>query len=355
MRPAAQKQLRPITYVLGAIVLFTYLYFFTSTPISVGTSSSRGTSGRSGSRAGVPLSDSIKRYNLAHIDATAEPAAHLERVLVLTPMAKFHPAYWKNLVALTYPHNLMDLGYIVPRGDQYNEMLQALEQAVRQVQTGPKAQRFGSIEILRQDFETSTGQSEKERHALHAQKQRRAALATARNELLLSTLGPRTSWVLHLDSDVVETPKTLIEDLTKHNKDVLVANCYQRYTDDDGKDAIRAYDFNTWHESQTALDLGKTMAEEDLLLEGYAEIPTYRQLMAYEYLPANELNDRVLPVDGVGGTALMVKAHVHRDGAMFPPFSFYHLIETEGFAKMASRLGYSCWGLPDYLVFHYNE
>lgn len=52
----------------------------------------------------------------------------------------------------------------------------------------------------------------------------------------------------------------------------------------------------------------------------------------------------------MGGTALLVKADVHRDGAMFPPFPFYHLIETEGFAKMASRLGWRSYGLPNYYV-----
>jgi len=60
-------------------------------------------------------------------------------------------------------------------------------------------------------------------------------------------------------------------------------------------------------------------------------------------------------LDGVGGTALLVKAEVHRDGAMFPPFAFYHLIETEGFAKMAKRLQWSSFGLPNYKVYHYNE
>ena len=59
---------------------------------------------------------------------------------------------------------------------------------------------------------------------------------------------------------------------------------------------------------------------------------------------------KILPLDGVGGTALLVKAEVHRDGAMFPPFPFYHLIETEGFAKMARRLGWESWGLPNYMV-----
>lgn len=64
----------------------------------------------------------------------------------------------------------------------------------------------------------------------------------------------------------------------------------------------------------------------------------------------NRDQKRLMPLDGVGGTALLVKAEVHRDGAMFPPFAFYHLIETEGFAKMAKRLGYESWGLPNYFV-----
>jgi len=65
--------------------------------------------------------------------------------------------------------------------------------------------------------------------------------------------------------------------------------------------------------------------------------------------------DKILALDGVGGTALLVKAEVHRDGAMFTPFPFYHLIETEGFAKMAKRLGWQSFGLPGYLVYHLNE
>ena len=100
-----------------------------------------------------------------------------------------------------------------------------------------------------------------------------------------------------------------------------------------------------------AQELAKKMGPDDILLEGYADMPTYRTLMA---MTADTTSDRdqtkVISLDGVGGTALMVKAEVHRDGAMFPPFAFYHLMETEGFAKMARRLGWSCWGLPNYFV-----
>jgi mannan polymerase complexes MNN9 subunit len=102
--------------------------------------------------------------------------------------------------------------------------------------------------------------------------------------------------------------------------------------------------------------------EGRVLIVGYAEIPTYRSLMAYLYEPDRDAHEE-LRLDGVGTyaptsgsfgltcrTALMVKAAVHRDGATFPAFPFYHLLESEGFARMARRLGYGCWGLPQYLV-----
>ena len=114
---------------------------------------------------------------------------------------------------------------------------------------------------------------------------------------------------------------------------------------------VRPYDFNSWVDSETAQQMGDKMGPDEVLFEGYAEMATYRSLMAHM---ADKWEGRdarkTMKLDGVGGTALMVKADVHRDGAMFPPFVFYHLLETEGFAKMARRLGYECWGLPNYFV-----
>jgi mannan polymerase complexes MNN9 subunit len=156
--------------------------------------------------------------------------------------------------------------------------------------------------------------------------------------------------VLWLDADIVESPHTLIQDLAAHDKPVIVPNCFQRYTGDDGKPAERAYDFNSWQDSVTAQELAAKMQPDELLLEGYQELPTYRTLMAYMELEDREDIRAEVPLDGVGGTALLVRADVHRDGAMFPPFPFYHLIETEGFAKMAKRLGWQSTGLPNYKV-----
>ncbi|ANB11964.1 mannosyltransferase complex subunit MNN9 [Sugiyamaella lignohabitans] len=297
----------------------------------------------------------IKNHKMNSLAATAKSADNNEKVLILTPLARFYPEYWENLLKLTYPRKLVELGFIVPRSSQGDEVLKSLNKAVNKVQSSSKKdERFAKITILRQDTESLDSQSEKDRHALSVQKKRRAQMSLARNSLLFTTIDADTSWVLWLDSDIVESPPTLIQDLARHDKDLIVANCFQRYTTDDGKPDIRPYDFNSWQESDTARELMSKMGDDEIILEGYAEMATYRVLMAHIYNAKDDIHTE-LPLDGVGGTALLVKADVHRDGAMFPPFPFYHLMETEGFAKMAKRLGYQAFGLPNYLVYHYNE
>jgi mannan polymerase complexes MNN9 subunit len=245
------------------------------------------------------------------------------------------------------------LGFIIPKTKEGNAATSALQTAVAATQSGPIDDRFASVTILRQDFEPPIqSQDEKERHKMENQKARRESMSRARNSLLFTTLGPGTSWVLWLDGDIIETPASLIQDMAAHDKPVIVPNCYQRYYNEDKKQMdIRPYDYNSWRDSSTAQALADKMGPDEILLEGYAEMATYRSLMAYMADKGDDRNQKkVIPLDGVGGTALLVKAEVHRDGAMFPPFPFYHLVETEGFAKMARRLGYECFGLPNYFV-----
>ncbi|KAK9455451.1 Anp1-domain-containing protein [Dipodascopsis uninucleata] len=296
---------------------------------------------------------SIARFQMNGLEASWRSFENKERVLILTPIARFYDDYWDNLIRLNYPHELIELGFILPRGREANTALQKLEDAVRKVQTGPVTNRFNKVTILRQDFESPFSQSEKDRHALTAQRERRSAMAKARNSLFTTTINAGISWVLWLDADIVETPVSLIQDLAAHNKAIIVANCYQKYTDR-GEQKIRAYDFNSWQDSDTAKQMARDMAEDDIIFEGYSEMATYRTLMAYLYVDGNDIHEEV-ELDGVGATALLVKADVHRDGAMFPSFPFYHLLESEGFAKMAKRLGYQSYGLPNYLIYHYNE
>jgi len=75
-------------------------------------------------------------------------------------------------------------------------------------------------------------------------------------------------------------------------------------------------------------------------------------------------------LDAVGGTMLLVKADLHRDGLIFPPFRYGLAndavrpshpvwgrgeIETEGLGIMARDMGVQCWGLPDLEIIHAPE
>ncbi|KAL1960591.1 hypothetical protein VTO42DRAFT_7170 [Malbranchea cinnamomea] len=368
------RRTNTVTFILATILAVGFLLFLlTPNPRSATT-----TNERRNDAAQNPLSPPTKAfwknqplksngrkapppvmvYNMNKVTATEHSAEHHERILILTPLARFYQEYWDNLVKLTYPHQYISLGFIIPKTKEGNAATSALQAAVKRTQSGPIDARFASVTILRQDFDPPiVSQDEKERHKLENQKERREAMSRARNSLLFTTLGPTTSWVLWLDADIVETPPTLIEDLTSHNKEIIVPNCYQRYYNEQTKQMdIRPYDYNSWVDTPTSLEIAKKLGPDEIMLEGYAERPTYRTLMAHlaDTSPNRNVN-QLMELDGVGGTALLVKADVHRDGAMFPAFPFYHLVETEGFAKMARRLGWKCWGLPNYFVYHYNE
>ncbi|KAI9753526.1 MAG: Golgi mannosyltransferase complex subunit [Lichina confinis] len=388
----ALRRTNPITFLLASVLTIGFVVFLLSPSQSPAPHSNGGNAVAShplspptspfrrppALQKGLRTPPPVVHYHLNNLTTSASAIENRETVLILTPMARFYQEYWDNLLRLTYPHELISIGFIVPKTREGNGATAALQAAVAQTQLGPTRKRFASVTILRQDFEPAiASQAESERHKMSNQKARRASMARARNSLLFTTLGPLTAWVLWLDADIVESPASLIQDLASHDRPIVVPNCFQRYTDESTKkEATRPYDFNSWRDSPTAQELAANMAKDDILLEGYAEMPTYRSLMAYQTTTTTTKSEttidgdsgsnsngngagadvhREMQLDGVGGTALLVKADVHRDGAMFPPFAFYHLIETEGFAKMAKRLGWSSWGLPNYLVYHYNE
>ena len=364
------RRASPITLILAGLLSLGFLWFLlspsqgppslptskqkhnlpASNPLSPPTAAYRKEVTRpNGQRTPPP----VVHYHLNNLTTSTDPVGNSETVLILTPLARFYQGYWDNLEALTYPHHLIALGFIIPKTREGNAATSALQAAITKTQSGPEQNRFASITILRQDFDPPIlSQDEAERHKMENQRARRAAMSRARNSLLFTTIGPSTAWVLWLDSDIVETAPTLIQDLASHDKPVIVPNCMQRYMNSEsGKSDIRPYDYNSWQDSPAAQALAAKMAPNEILLEGYAEMATYRTLMAMLADKSEGRDQRkIMALDGVGGTALLVKAEVHRDGAMFPPFAFYHLIETEGFAKMARRLGWGCWGLPNYFV-----
>ncbi|CAJ2501721.1 Uu.00g045740.m01.CDS01 [Anthostomella pinea] len=365
MGPVRLRRTNYVTLSIGAVLCLFIIYFLvhsgSDAPSSTSTSASKNANRPPTRKPALKSSligdrPPVRRFNLNNVTITTDPIGNQEAVLILTPMARFYQEYWDNLMKINYPHDLISLGFILPKNKEGNAATIALQAQITKTQKGAAKHRFRSIVIERQDFDPPLmSQDEGERHKMENQKARRASMSRARNSLLFTTLGPDTSWVLWLDSDIVETPPTLIQDLAAHDKALIVPNCFQRYIDSEtGKPAERPYDFNSWQDSPTAQEIAAKMGPDDILLEGYSEMATYRALMAYMGEKENDAGLEV-DLDGVGGTALLVKADVHRDGAMFPPFPFYHLIETEGFAKMAKRLGWQAVGLPNYKVYHYNE
>jgi len=226
----------------------------------------------------------VVHYQMNNVTTSGDPIGNRETVLILTPLAKFYEGYWDNLCSLTFPHELISLGFIIPKGKDGNAATALLQERIAKIQAPTNKNRFASITILRQDGELSSlyTQAEGERHALQVQKERRSQMSRARNSILFTTLGPTTSWVLWLDADIIETPRTLIQDLASHNKPIIVPNCFQRYYDEGaGEMAIRPYDYNSWQDSATAQNLAAQMGPDEVLFEGYAEMATYRTLMAY--------------------------------------------------------------------------
>ncbi|KAA8570200.1 hypothetical protein EYC84_002520 [Monilinia fructicola] len=345
------RRTNPLTLFVGAVLcIIIFVFLFSPSGADSATSQLRRASAASNplspptspfrkqneaTKSGKRIPPPVVHYHMNNVTSTADPLGNREAILILTPLARFYQGYWDNLLKLSYPHELITLAFIIPKNKEGNAATAALQEQVTKTQkSGPEKNRFASIIIERQDFDPPlASQTEAERHKLENQKARRAAMSRARNSLLFTTLGPRSRGFYA----------------------IIVPNCFQRYYDaKDKRMAERPYDFNSWQDSDVARKLGESMGPDDILLEGYADMATYRTLMAYLANDSGDVKAEV-PLDGVGGTALMVKAEVHRDGAMFPPFAFYHLIETEGFARMAKRLGWNAFGLPNYKVYHYNE
>lgn len=298
----------------------------------------------------------ILHYYMNNVTTSNDPVGNKETVLILTPIARFYQEYWDNLLRLSYPRNLITLGFIIPKNREGNTAFAALQEQIKKTQNSASANdKFKSIVIERENFDTTLiPQNQYEYQSVENHKAQRAALSKARNTILFTTLNPEISWVLWLDSDIIETPQTLIQDLASHNKPIVAPNCLIKYFEPQTNKLVeRSYNLNNWQESDLSRNLGHKIGP-DVLLESYNEITTHRTFLAYMATDNGDPKTEV-HLDGIGASVLLVKADVHRDGAIFPPFVFYHLIEAEGFAKMASRLGWRAIGLPNYKVYHYYK
>ncbi|KAM0787312.1 hypothetical protein ACM66B_007086 [Microbotryomycetes sp. NB124-2] len=280
-----------------------------------------------------------------------------QTVLILCPMKNSIEHIWHffhMMDTLSYPRHLLHLGILVSdTTDRTYE--RALELADERQYDYPRSKRYGGISIFKKDFaeemkfhSTNVG---KERHDFGLQVARRKVLAVSRTWLLNSAMRPETDWVLWMDVDVVDYDKNLIQDLlgysARENGDVLVPNCVWKTYNEMG-----SYDRNNWAETPESLEMKAKLGPDDVLIEGYEqELKTNRLNMA-DLVPSTATTPEVMRLDGVGGCTTLVRASVHRKGAVFPAWPVDHQIETEGFAQLAKALGHRLVGLPKYYVYH---
>jgi hypothetical protein len=255
--------------------------------------------------------------------------AHSPKVLVLTPLkdaAKFLDGYFDRLARLTHPADRLSLGLL--EGDSSDSTFADVERLLPALR-----QRYRRVGLWRKDFglRIAPGQH---RWAIALQVPRRVVLAKCRNRLLFHALDDE-EWVLWLDVDVIEYPADIIERLLGYGKDILQPHCVVQYGGE-------TYDQNAW------VDQGRLFMQD---LRGKGDL---------------------VRLDSVGGTMLFIRADLHRDGLVFPPYPYgaespgirkrnpylrgkRGEMETEGLAFMARDMGAQCWGLPNLEILHYDE
>ncbi|KAL8663027.1 MAG: hypothetical protein Q9168_008165, partial [Polycauliona sp. 1 TL-2023] len=189
-----------------------------------------------------------------------------DRVLILTPLrdASAHlETYFKLIQELNYPHRWIDLAFLV--GDSKDDTLEVLQAQIKRLQLAKNPTRYRSAMIIEKDFGDDLPQTVEYRHSFEAQGPRRKAIGRSRNYLLYAALKPEHRWVYWRDVDIVENPTTVIEDLMKHDRDIIVPNIWFHRI---GKlrEEIED-DYNSWQESWRGRRLRNRLDKKTVLAE----------------------------------------------------------------------------------------
>jgi Anp1 len=252
-----------------------------------------------------------------------------DRVLILTPVkqaARHLEHHFAGLERLDYPRELLSLGLLASDSDdgtyeQLEERRPALEASYRRVV------------LARRDFGFLMPPGAP-RWALPLQLARRVVLAKSRNHLLFAALHDE-DWVLWIDVDLETYPADVLRRMLATGKDIVHPHCVKEH-------GGPTFDWNAWR------DKGRVRMDS---LRGGPE---------------------VVRLDAVGGTMLLVRADVHREGLVFPTYLYGREsryarnptplvghgvgeVETEGLGLMAKDMGYECWGMPNLEIVHRDE
>ncbi len=253
--------------------------------------------------------------------------------LVLIPVknAEAHlPRCFQLLRSLDHPHDQLHVRF--GHGDSSDASRRLLESFI-----ATHGNQFASASIVDTDRNAPTLRR-KRRWKPELQRKRRAGIAMARNDLLERSLDDAHDWVLWIDADVIDYPPNIIDQLLAAKAKIVVPHCVL-------EPGGPTFDRNSFLSTATPsrVELYRHVSH------GLLQPPPYwdyrRHMEDLKYL------DRV-PLDGVGGTVLLVDANCYRAGLYFPEVPYRHLIETEAFGQMARDAGITPVGLPNVEVVH---
>ena len=268
--------------------------------------------------------------------------AKTPNVLILTPVrdaACYLERYTCLLEELDYDKERLSLALL--EGDSNDDTFAALEKLRPRLE-----QRFRQVEIYQHHLFPPSHAGERWQASL--QRDRRERLARIRNRLLMTAL-QNEDWVLWLDVDICDYPTDLVHQLLAAGREIVTANCLG------SRDS--SYDLNSFREQQLSeeeLRAGASIDNVnggsgcDYLVDGLWQPP---QGVGRDYVDAFRTQP-LIELDAVGGTVLLVRAELHRQGLNFPAYPIEGLIETEAFSKVARKLGHRSWALPQLVVRH---
>ncbi|HLK23192.1 MAG TPA: glycosyltransferase [Caulobacteraceae bacterium] len=286
-----------------------------------------------GERCDAVLDHLAKRLPVDALRHATRPEPRIAppgEVLILTPVKNGRaslPRYLELACRLEAGGAPLSIAFM--EGDSRDGSLEALHAAAPSLQA-----RFNRVEIYARDDGLSFAGP---RWAAEIQRERRGAIARARNRLLDAALRDATAWVLWLDVDLVDHPADLLAQLLATGKDIVVPHCV--------RPSGATFDLNTF-----LFEPGYRDQAADLL-DGLFQPPRGKGRRYLEDVASESL----VKVDSVGGTALLVRAELHRQGLRFPEDSYGGYIETEGLAMMARDRGLGCWALPQLRIVHADD
>jgi hypothetical protein len=235
--------------------------------------------------------------------------------------------YFELIEALSFPHDRISVGLL--ESDSRDGTFAEIERRLPAL-----AGRFRRVRAWKKDFGFHLPPG-LPRWTNCLQIPRRTVLAKSRNHLLMRALEDE-DWVLWLDVDVDDYPADILEQLLSYDLDILHPHCVREY-------GGPTFDLNAWRlEDSSAPEV-----HMDKLRNGHD----------------------LVRLNSVGGTMLFIRADLHRDGLIFPPYFYGRAsdamrrrnpmlrsgtgeIETEGLAVMARDMGVQCWGLPNLEIRH---